>query len=359
MGGHAAGASSPRSGAGSLIVVGAGLKAVAHLTVESCGWIQRADIVLYCVADPVSREWIQEHSQESVDLYGFYNDDGPRMETYRAMTGCILAHVRAGKDVCVVYYGHPGVFVNPTHEAIRVLRQEGYPAAMLPGISAEDYLYAELGFDPATCGCIAYEATDMMLRRRKPSIDSHVILWQIGCLGDAAFRRGGYDTPHIPLLRDYLLRFYSPEHEAFHYVGAQFAGCESTIELVKLGRLDRHRYSGASTLYIPPQEVAEFDWDVAEQFGFARPTEEADAPVPVGALEGDLAPPAGSGVAANGRSAIASFISGLAADPARMAAFSSDPDAAMAAAEPPLSDLERRALRERSAHQIYIAINGG
>ena len=45
----------------------------------------------------------------------------------------ILAAVREGKRVCAVFYGHPGVYVKPSHEAVRRARKEGFEARMLPG----------------------------------------------------------------------------------------------------------------------------------------------------------------------------------------------------------------------------------
>ena len=65
------------------------------------------------------------------------------------MAEAILEPVRAGKRVCAAFYGHPGVFVLPSHDAISRARAEGFEATMLPGVSAEDCLVADLGVDPA------------------------------------------------------------------------------------------------------------------------------------------------------------------------------------------------------------------
>jgi hypothetical protein len=37
---------------------------------------------------------------------------------------------------------------------------------MLPGISAEDCLFADLGIDPGIYGCQSYEATDFLANGR-------------------------------------------------------------------------------------------------------------------------------------------------------------------------------------------------
>jgi hypothetical protein len=65
----------------------------------------------------------------------------------------------------------------------------GIKAYILPAVSAEDCLFADLGIDPSYPGLQTLEATDMLLRRRMLLTDSHVIIWQVGCVGDVGFRR--------------------------------------------------------------------------------------------------------------------------------------------------------------------------
>jgi hypothetical protein len=95
-------------------------------------------------------------------------------------------------EVCVVFYGHPGVFVQPAHEAIRVARLEGFTARMLPGISAEDCLFADIEVDPGVYACQSFEATDFLVRKRKFDPRSPLVLWQIGSIGDLYYHSGKY-----------------------------------------------------------------------------------------------------------------------------------------------------------------------
>ncbi|MFE7313574.1 SAM-dependent methyltransferase [Streptomyces sp. NPDC057555] len=99
--------------AGALVVVGTGIKGVGHLTYEAVGWIEQADLVAYCVSDPVTEVWIRERSRSSQDLYTLYGNDKPRPETYEQMVHALVEPVRAGRTVCAVFYGHPGVFAYP------------------------------------------------------------------------------------------------------------------------------------------------------------------------------------------------------------------------------------------------------
>jgi len=45
-----------------LVVVGTGIRAVGQLTIEAIAWIQRADKLLYVVADASARELIPGRS---------------------------------------------------------------------------------------------------------------------------------------------------------------------------------------------------------------------------------------------------------------------------------------------------------
>ena len=95
----------------------------------------------------------------------------------------MLREVRKGHHVLGVFYGHPGVFVSPTHRALALASKEGYYAKMLPGISAEDYMFADLDFDPSVYGCMTCEASELLLRNRRLNPSTHNIIWQVGSVG--------------------------------------------------------------------------------------------------------------------------------------------------------------------------------
>ena len=113
--------------------------------------IKKAEKVLFLLADaaPAADIWIKRLNINSESLHDCYIHGEPRNYAYDRMVERILSYVRRGLNVCVVFYGHPGVFVHPGHESIRRAHMEGFPACMLPGISAEDCLFAELGIDPS------------------------------------------------------------------------------------------------------------------------------------------------------------------------------------------------------------------
>lgn len=239
--------------AGSLIVVGTGIRTVGHLTIEAIAWMQKADKVLYVVGDPIAEASIRQLNPRGAEsLSGMYAEGKPRIQTYNEMVERILECVRSGMLTCLACYGHPGVFVYPSHESIRRARREGFSAKMLPGVSSEDCLFADLGVDPGIGGCQSYEATDFLANGRKIDPTSSVILWQIGVVGDSTYKKTGYDLSAFPLLIERLLQHYPATHVMYLYEAAVFPGCEPIIWPVPLHSLGHVPLSAGFTLYIPP-----------------------------------------------------------------------------------------------------------
>jgi hypothetical protein len=235
-----------------LVAVGTGIRTVGQLSTEAMAWIRKADKVLYVVNDPVAEEVIKQLNRNGAEsMSHFYAENKPRTQTYVEMVEFILTQLRAGYRVCLAVYGHPGVLVYPTHEAIRRARAEGFKARMLPAISTEDCLFADLGIDPVV-GCQSLEATDFLVSSRRIDPYSHVLLWQIGGLGDATFKRHGFEIRGMPQLVQKLTQYYPPEHLVYLYEASIFPGVEPMICSGPLGYLPHIAPPPSSTLYVPP-----------------------------------------------------------------------------------------------------------
>jgi uncharacterized protein YabN with tetrapyrrole methylase and pyrophosphatase domain len=251
---------SMKSGKGSLVVVGTGIRSVGQLTVEAIAHIKSAERVFFLVAEPVAQEVIcQLNPAGAESLAGLYEEGKPRRETYREMVDLILASVRDGRRTCAVFYGHPGVFVDPAHRAVKEARVAGFDARMLPGISAEDCLFADLGLDPATAGCQSYEATEFLVNRRQADPTSHLVLWQVGVLGERSFSLEVRASSCLDLLVRRLAETYPRHHELCVYEASVLQGCEPVICWTPLGELETRHLSIISTLYVPPAEAPRFD----------------------------------------------------------------------------------------------------
>lgn len=255
---------------GLLVVVGTGIKAVGHMTLDARAWIASAHEVHYVTTDPITEQVIRGLAPAALSLARFYEVGRERHATYEAMTQTMLAGARAGRTVCAAFYGHPGVFVYPSHEAIRRARAEGIRAIMEPGVSAEDCLFADLGLDPAVVGCAQYEATDFLVYRRRPDPSAGLILWQIGAVGDFAWNPGRTNADNVRVLADELARTYGRDHVVVVYEAAQLPTCLPTILNVRLADLPAAPLSTASTLFVPPCEQRAADPAMIERLALDR-----------------------------------------------------------------------------------------
>jgi len=232
--------------------------------------MEQADKLLFLVADPATNYWIKKLNPTAESLETFYQEGKNRLLTYNEMIERILSCVREGGNVCVAFYGHPGVFVYPAHEVIKRARLEGFTAKMLPGISAEDCLFADIGIDPGTYGCQSFEATDFLVHNRR--FDPHVslILWQIAVIGEIEYRTDQlYSKSGLQVLVEVLEEQYGLDHEVIVYEASQYPVCEPVIERVTLAKLPDAHISGISTLYVPPKVGAQLNPDMLKRLGIA------------------------------------------------------------------------------------------
>ena len=241
-----------RKKSGSLLVVGTGINGVSQTTLEAVAAIKNAEQVFYVVVDPTTETWIRMANPRAATLSHLYAPGKPRSQTYAEMTDCIVAAVRGGLRVCVVFYGHPGVFVETSHVALAQLRAEGYTARMLPGVSADACLYAELGVNPGQYGTQSFEATDFLRARRVFDPTSNLLLWQIGVLGNTDARPGLQCRPErLKVLVERLRPHYPVDHQAVLYYASTFPGAPPAIETLALDALPDAQIAPMALLFVP------------------------------------------------------------------------------------------------------------
>jgi len=236
----------------SLVVVGVGIKFVSHLSVEAKAYIAQSDRVLYLVNDPLMKEWIEQQNPNSESLDELYTQFELRIDSYQAITRYILEAYQRYKHICVVMYGHPSVFAQPALDAVKEAKKEGYFARVLPAISAEDCLFADLLIDPGSCGCQSFEATDFLIHDRLFDVKSHLILWQVGVIGALTHVKNQNKKTGIAVLAKYLKQFYPSQHRITLYEASQYPSFEPRIDEMVLDDLPNANFSRITTLYVPP-----------------------------------------------------------------------------------------------------------
>lgn len=233
-----------------LTVVGTGIRAIQHLTRETEAAIRSADTLLYLVAEPLTERWLRDIHPHARSLDGFYAEGKPRATTYEEMTSAILACLDEDVTVTVALYGHPGVLAKPAHEAVRRARARGIPARMLPAVSAEDCLFADLGIDPGA-GCQTYEASDFVLRPRGCDTGAYLVLWQPAAVGVFDASLDG-SAEGLRALAVRLASLYPREHRAIIYEACEFPVGDARADAVAIDDLAHADIRPLSTLVVPP-----------------------------------------------------------------------------------------------------------
>ena len=235
--------------------MGTGMRMAGQLTPLARSYIETADVVIGIVPNNYARKWLQEIAKEYVCLLSYYEDcdvsGKNRRDTYRRMADTMLAEVRAGKTVCAALYGHPGIFACVGHIAIADARAEGFSAEMLPGISAEDCLVADLGIDPGSTGMQSMEATQFMVFERKIDPTALLVLWQPFLAGELSLKRFDTTSARLQVLVEKLARDYPLDHAVILYEAATTPLEKTRMDTIALRDLPRASLAGATTLVIP------------------------------------------------------------------------------------------------------------
>lgn len=242
----------PRRPGAELVVVGSGIQLARHVSQRCLSEIEEAEVVL-ALTDAAAFAMLHELRSDLIDLRVHYGEGKDRRQTYREMDAAIMAELHAGKRVCAVFYGHPGVFADVPHAVVRKAREEGFPARMEPGISAEACLYADLGIDPGRHGVQSLEATRFLVEDRPIDNRSLLLLWQVALTGDLACTRFHADPAELRRLVERLQLDYPAEHEVILYEAAQLPVEPFRAERLRLCDLPQARFEEYTTLVVPPR----------------------------------------------------------------------------------------------------------
>jgi hypothetical protein len=241
-------------GAGEFVAVGVGIGGAGQTTLEAAALMRAADKLFYCVVDPVVELWLKELNSTAESLAPLYAEGKDRSETYAEMVDAFVTSVRAGASTCAAYYGHPGMFVEATHRTIRQLRREGYPARMVPGVSADGCFYADALVNPGDDGIQSFEASRFLFFREPWNPRSGLLLWQVGVIGETDWSDKPRRHPeHLEELRDYLGPEYPDDHQVVLYFASTFPCDPSRIRKFKLRDLPRRQVYPMEMLYVPPR----------------------------------------------------------------------------------------------------------
>ena len=209
-------------------------------------------MVFAALSDGIVELWLERMHPDVRSLQPYYQEGKSRMRTYRQWVELMMIEVRAGKQVCAVFYGHPGIFAWSPHQLIKVARSEGFRAHMEPGISAEDCLYADLGIDPGRFGCQHFEASQLLFYERTLDPTAYLVLWQVALVGDLTLKRFSTGPAYRQALVDVLGRDYPLDHEIIIYRAATLPIQQPRICRMSLRDLPEAELTEDVTVVLPP-----------------------------------------------------------------------------------------------------------
>jgi precorrin-6B methylase 1 len=241
---------------GSLVVVGLGIRSPAQTTEEVRRAIDRADLVFHLTDDqashltPGSLTSAIKLINRAAKIEPFYESEkqfaSPEYNKTRIEE--ILDRIQAGSWVCIVTYGHPGVCYDVTHEMIRVARNAGLPALMLPAVSSLDCLFADLSFDPVAQGLQTFDASSFVRLKQSFDASSPLVLLQPSLLSRKD--RG--------LLVGKLEGSFTKRHGCYLYRASASAEIPPELNRVTVAGLARKRIDPGLLLFIPARTGLKF-----------------------------------------------------------------------------------------------------
>ena len=200
---------------------------------------------------------------ESLDQIYFSETD--RQVSYDKIRDKILTELETYNFITVVLYGHPTIFADPGLQAIIAAQQNSIETIILPGISIENCLYADLKVDPGQFGCFHVEATELLLYDKIIDPTAHLCIWQPGMIGNRSAPKKNQKNKHLELLRIKLNKYYPDNHVSILYEASMYTGVEPLIHKFPLYDIEAQTIGTLSTLYIPPLPQRKPDLEIMNQ----------------------------------------------------------------------------------------------
>jgi tetrapyrrole methylase family protein / MazG family protein len=123
-----------------------------------------------------------------------------------------------------------------------------------PAISSMDTLFSDLWLDPATNGLLVYDATDVVIAKRKFLPDVAAIVLQIGMIETSLYSRNLSRASRFNRIVEHLKNFYPADHLVFAVASARHHLDAPRIIEFKVEDMPKRaaEINVEHTLYIPP-----------------------------------------------------------------------------------------------------------
>lgn len=238
-----------------IYIVGLGIVHPHQVTREVEAAICRSNEVLFVECSEALEAYLKEISPKTTDLHkAAYREGGDRLRAYDIMSAMVIDAAMDHPPVTFALYGHPLIFAYPPFQIMQVAPALGLRVKVLPGVSSLDCLFIDLKLDPAQQGLQMYEATDLLLRQRPLQPDVPALIWQIGAVETRFYSETSSKPERFTRTKEYLLRFYPPDHEVIAVYSSSHPLLKSTMVVFKIEDIEANAefLHQGMTLYVPP-----------------------------------------------------------------------------------------------------------
>ncbi|MEM7716171.1 MAG: SAM-dependent methyltransferase [Cyanobacteria bacterium P01_A01_bin.68] len=240
-----------------IYIVGTGIVSVQHITHEIDAVLRRSKEVLYVDNSFGIREYLEQVCPKVTNLHPIaYREGEERINAYNIMTAKVIEAALDNPPVTFALYGHPLVFANPPFQVLKIAPLFGLRVKVLPGISAMDTLFVDLGLDPSVQGLQMYEATDLLLRQHSLQPNVPCLIWQIGTVESRLYSESMSKPKRFTRIKNYLLKFYPSNHKLVAVYSSTYPLVKSSRTVFCLKDIESYAeclHQGV-TVYIPPIE---------------------------------------------------------------------------------------------------------
>ncbi|RAY11559.1 hypothetical protein DPM19_30120 [Actinomadura craniellae] len=256
-----------------IYLVGYGMRMPNDFTLEMLAVLKRCQRIF--AVPPINAPEFGIPRMEN--LLHFYAPDKNRHKTYREMLELILDAAAEDAPVALATYGSAMVGTFVAHRILEEAPERGLTVHVTNAVSSFDGIWADLNIEPFY-GFEIWEATAFVKLEIQPDPRVNLLLPQAPIFGVAK----GPDISRLTMetsstlvdLRDYLLRFYPPEHRVHFIKTGSGAGPRSVgpaIETLPLAELHRSGRNQGSTLLVPRM-------DSGEELNFRQPAAATEMP---------------------------------------------------------------------------------
>jgi precorrin-3B methylase len=239
-----------------IYIVGAGVKGYVQLTREAEDVIRKCSTVyLVNTQAELTQYLVEKLACNVIDIGNEYSEMGYRGDTYRRMASRVLENTGKGlPPVCFLTSGHPTMLVTPTQILLAEAASKNLRVKVIPGVSALDNIFADIGFDPGPRGFQSYEATDLLLRGVNLNSEVPLFIWQVGSIGTFLYSSRKSKPEQFVDFKNYLGRYYTSDHPCFLLRSSTFPFTKSECIGLTIGTLEDlgSKLTLMHILFIPP-----------------------------------------------------------------------------------------------------------